>query len=363
MSDKIIFALPSLAHGGAQKVFIELVSYLSLQGLDVYLLCLDKEGDLIDRIPEHVNAIYLSSTPIDRPAFFKRISQWFKFRKWVENNNVTAVYSTITGMNLFVLSCFFFNKKLSIVIREASSLENIHSKIKLILMRLLYRRANKIICTSKYVKSQLLSIVKEEKNLLMIPNPIDLNRILQLSKVKLEDMPSNFEGHTLISVGRLIPAKGFDILINAFGQLNNRSTCRLFIIGEGPERPKLEALIKSLALEGQVLLLGYCVNPYPIMSLADVYILSSRWEGYVNTVIEAMALNMTIVATDCNSEPGAILRDELGGALVAIEDSSALARAIEHALLSENKIDYKNVLSRHELSLAGEKYRECCFDE
>ena len=86
MSDKIVFVLPSLAHGGAQKVFLELVSYLSLQGLDVCLLCLDKEGELIDRIPKNVNAIFLSSTSSDQSVFFKRVRQWFKFSRWVNSH-------------------------------------------------------------------------------------------------------------------------------------------------------------------------------------------------------------------------------------------------------------------------------------
>lgn len=362
MNDKVVFALPSLAHGGAQKVFLELVSYLSAQGNNVYLLSLDREGELLEQLPHGIQLVHFSAADNKGNVIFRRIKQWLKFRQWIKRNKVGVVYSTITGMNLFVLSCFFFSRNITIVIREASSLENIRRKFIYFIMYLIYRRANTIICTSEYVKEQFLKLTFCSEKLVVIPNPIDQERIIRLSNMNAKDLLSEFDGYTIVAVGRLIEAKGFDILIEAYKELILRLNCRLIIIGEGPERHNLERQIQALGEAADARLLGYRDNPYAFMALADLYVLSSRWEGYVNTVVEAMVLGIPIVATDCNSEPGKILRDELGQDLVANEDSSSLANAMEATLLSEEKPDYKKVLARHNMEFAGKQYMECCIE-
>ena len=362
MNDKVVFALPSLAHGGAQKVFLELVTYLSTQGNNVCLLCLDREGELIEQLPHGIQMVYFSNAENTGGVIFRRVKQWFKFRQWIKRNKVGVVYSTITGMNLFVSSCFLFSRNTTIVIREASSFENIRSRFIYFIMYLFYRRANTIICTSEYVKEQFLKLSFCSEKLVVIPNPIDQEKIIRLSNMNVKDVPSEFDGYTIIAVGRLIEAKGFDILIDAYKDLMLRLNCRLIIIGEGPERHNLESQIRALGQAADVKLLGYRDNPYAFMALADLYVLSSRWEGYVNTVVEAMVLGIPIVATDCNSEPGKILRDELGQDLVASEDPSSLANAMEANLLSGDKPDYKKVLARHNMEFAGKQYMECCID-
>jgi len=104
------------------------------------------------------------------------------------------------------------------------------------------------------------------------------------------------------------------------------------ILGEGEERPSLEALVRKLELEKHVALPGFVANPYKYMKRAAVFVLSSRWEGFGNVLVEAMATGTPVVSTDCPSGPAEILENGKWGRLVPVGDVSALALAIEAAL-------------------------------
>ena len=97
----------------------------------------------------------------------------------------------------------------------------------------------------------------------------------------------------MLGVGRLTAQKAFDVLIEAFAQVRKSQPARLLILGEGEERPMLEALIRQLGLEQDVDLPGFVSNPYPYMAHAALFVLSSRWEGLPTVLVEAMSLRNT----------------------------------------------------------------------
>src|SRR5687768_5907309 len=107
------------------------------------------------------------------------------------------------------------------------------------------------------------------------------------------------------------------------------------ILGWGPDRDQLEALVRDLALENEVSLHGYVTNPYAYMSKTAVLVLSSAWEGLPTVLIEAMALGTPVVSTDCPSGPSEILHHGRYGALTPVHDSEALAQAMIRALAGE----------------------------
>jgi glycosyltransferase involved in cell wall biosynthesis len=136
----------------------------------------------------------------------------------------------------------------------------------------------------------------------------------------------------ILSVGRLSPEKEFGTVIRAIAQLAPQRPVRLMILGEGQERPALEALIDELGVRDRVLLPGFDSNPYAYMSRAAVLVLSSRWEGSPNVLVEAMACGTPVVATNCRSGPAELLEDGRLGPLVPVGDHSAMAAAIERML-------------------------------
>jgi len=136
----------------------------------------------------------------------------------------------------------------------------------------------------------------------------------------------------VLAVGRLTKQKDFPTLIRAFAQVRQTRPARLLILGEGPDRPALEALVHKLSLEGDVAMPGFVENPYAYMSRVSLYVLSSRWEGLPTVLIEALSCGLPIIATDCPSGPREILANGLYGSLVPVEDVTALAQAIEAGL-------------------------------
>jgi glycosyltransferase involved in cell wall biosynthesis len=197
-----------------------------------------------------------------------------------------------------------------------------------------YPWADGITAVSKGVADDLaLATRLSSDQIQVIYNPIVTPALQKKSEAILEHpWFRSGEPPVVLGVGRLVAQKAFDMLIEAFAQVRRSQPARLLILGEGEERPMLEALVRQLGLEGDVELPGFVSNPYPYMAHADLFVLSSRWEGLPTVLVEAMSLRTQVIATDCPSGPREILRNGLYGQLVPVGDPDALALAIENAL-------------------------------
>ncbi len=160
----------------------------------------------------------------------------------------------------------------------------------------------------------------------------------------------------LLGVGKLEAQKDFPNLIRAFAKVRQVRPARLVILGWGPDRPQLEALVNDLGLEADVDLPGYVQNPYAYMSRASAFILSSAWEGLPTVLIEAMALGIPVVSTDCESGPSEILADGKYGYLTPVGDSEALADAILKVLSGYQKTVNSSWLKRFDVETATQQY-------
>jgi glycosyltransferase involved in cell wall biosynthesis len=136
----------------------------------------------------------------------------------------------------------------------------------------------------------------------------------------------------ILGVGRLTAQKDFPTLLRAFARLRASRPCRLLILGEGEDRPALEALAKGLGVAEHVALPGFTLNPYRFMARADLMVLSSTWEGSPNVLVEALALGTPVVSTDCDFGPRETLRNGEVGPLVPPGDDAALALAMAATL-------------------------------
>jgi glycosyltransferase involved in cell wall biosynthesis len=129
-------------------------------------------------------------------------------------------------------------------------------------------------------------------------------------------------------MGRLHAQKDYPTLLRALRLVRGTIPARLLILGEGPARPEIEALRAGLGLDGAVSMPGFHPDPYPFLAHADLFVLSSLWEGFGNVIVEALACGAPVVSTDCRSGPREILRDGQFGDLVPPGDPEALAAAI-----------------------------------
>lgn len=135
-----------------------------------------------------------------------------------------------------------------------------------------------------------------------------------------------------VGVGRLAAQKDFPTLLRAFARVRDAVPARLLILGEGPERVHLEELARELGVAGDVALPGFVENPYAWMRKADVFVLSSAWEGFGNVVAEALGLGVPVVTTDCPSGPAEIVGYGRYGSIAPVGDPTALAEAVIETL-------------------------------
>jgi glycosyltransferase involved in cell wall biosynthesis len=173
-------------------------------------------------------------------------------------------------------------------------------------------------------------------------------------------------GPLLVACGRLTRQKGFDLLLAACASLPSDSWSQLWIIGEGPERDRLIQLGNRLNLTDRVSFLGFRSNPYSYFAAADIFVLSSRWEGFANVIVEAMACGCPVVAFDCPHGPAEILDKGRFGVLVAPDDPRALARALFELLGNAQYLRHLREIgparaSKFTAQHAAEQYA-CCFE-
>lgn len=201
-------------------------------------------------------------------------------------------------------------------------------------IRYWYPRADGIVAVSQGVADDVAAISGlPVERIRVIRNPAvgpDLDRLAATGL----DHPwfAGDRGPVMLGVGRLTGQKDFPTLLRALARVSQRLDARLVILGEGKERGALESLARKLGVDHRLDLPGFVDNPYAWMQHADLFILSSAWEGSPNVLAEALYLGTPVVATDCRSGPREVLDDGRYGPLVPVGDDAALATAIEATL-------------------------------
>ncbi len=245
-----------------------------------------------------------------------------------------------------------------VVVKVTNTLsETLRRKGKRRMARWLYPRADGIIAVSRGVKEDMIShFGMDPERIRVIYNPTvtpDMaERAIQPSGHPWLDTDNT---PVVMAAGRLTPQKDFTTLLRAFALLRKERPCRLVILGEGPERPALEALSLELGIDADFLLAGYQGDPLPWMGRAAVFALSSRYEGLGNVLVEAMAVGTTVVSTDCPSGSAEILEDGRYGALVNVGDYQALAHAVAGAL--------DRPMPREQLEQGAQRFRSDLISE
>lgn len=196
-----------------------------------------------------------------------------------------------------------------------------------------YRFADRIVALSNGVGTELEEAYSlPAGKVVRISNPVNVDDIAAAAAVARTLPPPIVKpGKLIVAIGRLTKQKGFDFLLPAFAQVASRND-RLAILGEGEDRGKLEAQVKALGIAERIVMPGFVKEPERWLAHADMFVLSSRWEGFGHVIVEAMASGVPVIATDCPFGPRDIIENEVTGLLVPPFDAKALAGAMSRML-------------------------------
>jgi glycosyltransferase involved in cell wall biosynthesis len=307
-----------------------MANYWAEQGHDLTLITLAPAEE--DFYPLHtgIRRIGLdltnSSTTL-REALWNNVVRLKQLREAIYRSHADVVISFIEKTNILVLLSTI---AMHVPVVACERIDPRYHKIELVwavLRQVLYRRTAALVVQTEGVRAWAEGLV-HNRAVYVIPNPI-----AQIDRIDRPMFNGNPSGQTVAAMGRLDPQKGFDHLIQAFAHCVVRhSDWSLVIVGEGPERKRLEALSIQLGIGERVTLLGRLSDPFPVLRKADLFVLSSRYEGFPNALLEAMACQLPVVSTDCPSGPRDIIRNGVDGILVPPDDVAALAGAMDRLM-------------------------------
>lgn len=330
------------------------------QGAEVDLVLSRATGAYLNQIPDGVRLVDLDS---------KRVL-WSlpKLVGYLRRNRPTVLLSALAHTNLVALWARALSRtqtRVVVAVHSTLSLSTRYSprrRDRLVpwLTHMFYRQASHVVAVSQGSAEDLVQLTRIDPDLVdVIPNPVITDRLLEKAREPV-DMPvlNRRDGRpVLITVGRLTAAKNYPLLLKAFQKLRSSLDANLIILGDGEERPRLEALVRDLHLSDHVFMPGYVENPWAYMSKADVFVLSSKWEGLPTVLVEALALGLRVVATDCEYGPRELLRDGELGVLVPVDDADALAAGIQRALKSSPPNTKLSDLEDFRLDSAVKRYK------
>lgn len=325
--NKILFFLPNLAGGGAERVTVNIIRQLEKEYFNVSLVLVNKSGKYLDLIPTHVEIYDLN---IEKTVF-----SIFKLRTVINQIKPDIIFSTLIRTHIALnIAMMKIKHRPLMVLRSPNSPKLLLSNKQLnpiwsYLLEKAYLNANLIIAQTPEMKEEIIKYhTVDEKKVEVLINPIDIDFIN--SKLENISNPFNKKDINIVAAGRLTRQKGFDILLKAFTKViksNNRF--KLYIIGDDDgESELLTELCENLNLNVHIKFLGFQPNPYLYFFYSDLYVLSSRWEGLPNTILENLYLNKPIVATKCIPFMNELIHHGKNGLLVDVEDSLGLANAI-----------------------------------
>ena len=351
----IAFMLPSLVAGGAERVFINLLKEFDRSRFYLHMIVVDPAGPYLEIIPDDIAFHGLG---------YKKVSRAIPdIVKTIRKINPDIILSTLDHLNVALLLVKpFLPKKTLLFLRECNlTSSNLANGFKNVVFRMLKKRllkfADRIICPATAIKNDLqINFGIRPDKMITIYNPVQVEVIR--SKLPPHHPDKHSSVYKIVSAGTLEHRKGFDLLIKVMSKIVKKNhKVHLTLLGDGPEKENLRKQINSLGLSDHVRLAGYQKNPFIYFSEADLFVLSSRYEGLPNVVLESLACGTPVVAFNCPGGIDEIIVNESQGALVPENDVQALSTAIEKQMRSHKhakgsllpeKFDLKAVVPAYE---------------
>lgn len=347
---KIVFFLPALVGGGAERTIVNIANKIDRKAYKVYLIVIDTptEGKYKD---EYSQFVYKDVEIINLGIPIKASNYpciLFSIVKNVNKIRPDIVMSTMLRPNeLLAFASLFYHKSVKTVLRESNNRSaSEYSWIEKKYIRFMYGKlADRAIALSKGVKENMVqNFGINQENISVIYNPVDIENIEQ--QIKKKEQILNYSGVKIINMGRLIKQKDQATLIKAVEIVKKQIDCKLYILGKGELEEELKNLVHSLQLDENVEFMGFQSNPYGILAQGDLFVLSSGWEGFGHVVVEAMVAGVPVVSTNCDYGPGEIITDHYNGVLSSVGNETELAEHILEIVTDKEKMVQLSVHGR-----------------
>jgi glycosyltransferase involved in cell wall biosynthesis len=362
---RMLAFLPDLTRGGAQRSVVNLLNVLDREVVAASLAVPSTEGDAASWLAEHVELIDLHRR--------RTRSALGPLRRLVRDRSPDLLFASMVDANIAAaLATLGLAQAPKLVLRETNShrARGDLGALRRALMGWAYRKADRVVALSHGVRDELIEDYRlDPARVVTIHNPVDVTGISERAR-RIRSGPPPWgdwaEGQPVIlAAGRLVRQKGFDVLLSAVAEIEGAP--RLVLLGHGPDYETLDQLAGTLGLSERVLMPGSVEHPSDWMAHADLFVLSSRWEGFGHVIVEAMAAECPVVATDCPHGPRDIITDGVDGLLVAPESASALEVAASNLLAEPQRRSRiaragRQTAMRFDCSRIGQSYQHVIME-
>lgn len=329
---RVALFISSLSAGGAERVIVYIANHLAHLGHHVVLVTFAGDGSSFYHVDPSVERIHVD---VRKRAFIKgafQLEQLTSLRAVLRALGPDVAVSFIVKANILVLLAAMGLATPVVISDRLDPRAHPLDPTRRVLRRLLYPCATRVVVQTNSALSFYPPSVR--RNATVVPNPVP-----RPPEPDIADRPNHARHAPLVvAMGRLHEQKGFDLLLRAFSRVRERHPgWRLEIWGEGEERERLRRMAVELGVAEYVRLRGLTNDPYEVMYGADLFVVSSRREGFPNALCEAMACGRAVISFDCASGPADIIRHGTDGLLVPAGDVSGLADAMDRLMADQSE--------------------------
>jgi glycosyltransferase involved in cell wall biosynthesis len=332
---KILFVCPSLEAGGAERICLELLEKLDRTRFTPSLAVFSRSGRLAGMVAPDVPVFDMKKK---KRTDVLRLVCSLAFRILPREKPDVVVGILWYANFICIIARLLSFHKPRIYIKECTSTRKSpdhHGAVRRLFFRLLYPMADRVIAISRGIGREVIADFHVPPDRVsVIHNGVDCVSVEKLSMhvVSPGDVFSRDKTKKIVACGRLSKEKNFPLLLAAFARLGAASDAELAIIGDGGEMARLVKEAERLGIRDRVNFPGFRHNPWMYMAKADVFVLSSLFEGFGNVIIEAMACGVAVISTDCDYGPAEIIENRKTGILVRSDDPAAMVLALGDAI-------------------------------
>ena len=319
---KLILFMPSMEGGGVEKNLILIANFLINHIKNIDLITFDKKFN--KKFDKRINIICPNKEKGNYSKYFKYFHCLILLSKLLLIEKKVLVFAFQANVYCIIISKIFRKK---IIVRSNSAPEGWNKNIfKNLIFKFCFKLSDCIIVNSNSFKNKVDKIFKV--NSYCIYNPLNKIEIIQKSKIQLIKPFKKKKSLKLINVARFTDQKNHMMLLKSLNLIQNNLNFELIIMGYGPNKTKMISFIKENNLTDKIRIINFKENPYNYIKYADVFILTSNFEGLPNVLLESICLKKIIISTDCPTGPNEILKKGKFGSLVKINDTKKLSRLL-----------------------------------